>query len=435
MQEVADHFGIILDKGWEGLTETEAAWNLVTRLAFGMECFVGVALALCVVFEMTGRFRLADNLAIALFAIDMLSNMVPCLVNFECKPPHPLLPTNTVRMLSDPTITFIQPHPPFCHPLPLFSNPACSGDFSRDGLCSQPQCTLRRNGHRRFRASHTASCRCEVGAGHLCHRRGSTPSGTSRCIVMRRLGAIATDPHHARSGVDVRFVFGRLLAVLVAIACLVTRAHRLKPARLTQVSIRAPAFHLHYLPHFHGNGRLPRLWHHEAPYDHFLDDPDGLRAAVRALRQGIQLPPVPAKAVRAWGTNGAPLHAILERLPVCSCSQVHWSRLARRQLPAHGLAFVHGHAHGALVALVHARPPGTVCCVPFAAFLPLLMPAATQALALYLATDTLDVTLPHLLHTLVTSPSFWLWFVREVAEVCIGLRVLGQVIYGSLRTK
>lgn len=83
MQEWADHFGIILDKGWSGLTETEAAWDLVTRLAFGMECFVGLALALCVGFEMTGYFRVADNLAICLFAVDMLSNVVPCLVNFE----------------------------------------------------------------------------------------------------------------------------------------------------------------------------------------------------------------------------------------------------------------------------------------------------------------------------------------------------------------
>jgi len=56
-----------------------------------------------------------------------------------------------------------------------------------------------------------------------------------------------------------------------------------------------------------------------------------------------------------------------------------------------------------------------------------------QALALYLATQALDSTLWDLLHTLVTSSFFWRWFVREVAEVFIGLRVLGQIIYGSLR--
>ena len=54
------------------------------------------------------------------------------------------------------------------------------------------------------------------------------------------------------------------------------------------------------------------------------------------------------------------------------------------------------------------------------------------ALVLYLASLEYG-TVWHVLDTLLTASWFWRWMVHEVAEVLIGLRVLGQLVYSALR--
>jgi hypothetical protein len=76
VNEMLTKAGFSMDDGWEGLKETEQAWDRATRAAYCVQ--VGVAvLLLCVVWlESFGHYRAADRCALALFGMDIFANMM-----------------------------------------------------------------------------------------------------------------------------------------------------------------------------------------------------------------------------------------------------------------------------------------------------------------------------------------------------------------------
>ena len=78
-----EHQGLVLDNGWKGLAETEVAWNIVSRVSWSLEMCVAVLLVVSIGLESVGRFKLADRCVCWLFALDVIANIVPTLVNFE----------------------------------------------------------------------------------------------------------------------------------------------------------------------------------------------------------------------------------------------------------------------------------------------------------------------------------------------------------------
>jgi len=83
IENLARYYDVVIDKDWTGLNAAETTWNTVARVSFCLDAVVAVLLGLCVGLEATGGFGAADRIAIAAFVLGILSDAIPCFVNFS----------------------------------------------------------------------------------------------------------------------------------------------------------------------------------------------------------------------------------------------------------------------------------------------------------------------------------------------------------------
>jgi hypothetical protein len=83
VQNLLRSHGLVIDSSFRGLDDTEAAWADAARTSWCLEFAVAMLLLVVVLLEMFGRFVLADRIAIILFGMDIVANVLPTLINFE----------------------------------------------------------------------------------------------------------------------------------------------------------------------------------------------------------------------------------------------------------------------------------------------------------------------------------------------------------------